>query len=339
MTTISDVARRAGVSTMTVSRVINGSGYASKTTRLRVERAVAELGYVPNALARQLRSKRSKTLALVITDITNPFFTSIARGAEDVAGARGFGLLLCNTDESEAEEVEYVSMLLQRQIDGVLLVPASRSSRSIRLLRGRGVPVVVLDRRVRMPQVDVVRSDSEGGAYELTRHLIALGHHRIAVIAGPPSVSTSVDRVAGYRRALSEAAVPLDPDLVRHGGHQVAGGYQMATEVLNLPSPPSAIFAANNFIAAGALGAVRAAGLRIPEDVSMVAFDDLPPVWLSDPFLTVASQPAYELGQRGAELVLDRLLDGGGQPARSLVLPVDVVVRRSSGPPRAGLAA
>jgi LacI family transcriptional regulator len=339
MSTISDVARRAGVSTMTVSRVINNSGYASKATRIRVERAIAELGYVPNALARQLRSKRSKTLALVVTDITNPFFTSIARGAEDVAASRGFGLLFCNTDESEKEEVEYVSMLLERQVDGVLLVPASPSSRSVRLLRGKGIPVVVLDRRVRVPQVDVVRGDSEAGAFELVRHLIGLGHSRIAVLGGPPKVSTSVDRIAGYRRALAAAGIGVDRELVRNGGYNVAAGYSMASEVLALSPIPSALFAANNFIAAGALTALRHVGLKVPDDVSVVAFDDLPTNWLADPFLTVAAQPAYELGQRAAELLLDRISGDGQRVARSVVLPVEVIVRRSSGPPRQGMAA
>jgi len=339
MITISDVARHAGVSTMTVSRVINRSGYTSAPTRLRVERAVAHLGYVPNALARQLRSKRSKTLALLITDITNPFFTSVARGAEDVAGDHGFGLLFCNTDESEEKEIEYVSMLIQRQVDGVLLVPASLSSRSMGLLRARAVPVVVVDRRVRAAGVDVVRGDSEGGAYQLIRHLLSLGHRRIAVLAGARSVSTTLDRVAGYRRAFVEAGLKPDRDLVRYGGYHAAEGYEMAMGVLAMRRPPSAIFAVNNFIAAGALAAARTMGRRVPDDLSIVAFDDLPTNWLADPFLTVAAQPAYELGQRAAELLLERLEGDGKRRARSIVLPTEVIVRRSSGPPARGLAA
>ena len=339
MTTISDVARRAGVSAMTVSRVINGSGHTSPEARARVEQAIAELGYVPNAVARHLRSKRSKTIGLVITDITNPFFTSIARGAEDVAGPHGFGVLFCNTDESEADEVAYVSMLLERQIDGVLLVPASASSRSLKLLRDRHVPVVVLDRRVRAPRVDVVRGDSEGGAYGLVRHLVSLGHRRIAALAGPRDVSTSIDRVEGYQRALAEVGVPLDEDLVRFGGYQEAAGHAMAREVLAVADPPTAIFAGNNFIAAGVLAALRECGLRVPDDISLVAFDDLPSAWNADPFLTVAVQPAYDLGRRAAELLLTRLQRGEASPGREVVLPVELLVRRSSGPPQHGLAA
>ena len=207
MSTLIDVARLAGVSTMTVSRVINDSGYISPETRERVNRAIAELGYMPNVLARQLRSKRTKTLALVVTDIANPFFTTIARGVEDAARARGYAVMFCNTDESETEEIEYVRVLIQRRVDGVLLVPATDSSGSLELLREHALPVVVLDRQVRSGGVDEVITDSEAGAYLAIRHLIELGHRNIAVLTGPRTVSTAVDRVAGYRRALAEAGL------------------------------------------------------------------------------------------------------------------------------------
>lgn len=339
MSTISDVARLAGVSTMTVSRVVNKSDYVSELTRVRVERAIAELAYVPNALARQLRTKRTKTLALVMADITNPFFTTVARGVEDVAGPRGFGVLFCNTDESEVEEVDYVSMLIQRQIDGVLLVPATSSSRSLALLRSQNVPVAILDRRVRSRHVDVVRGDSEAGAYTLVRYLIELGHRRIAVLAGRKTVSTSVDRVAGFTRALAEAGIVPDPALVRYGGYHQSEGYAMARDVLDVVPAPTAIFAANNFIAVGAIRAVREAGLRVPADLSIVGFDDLPSDWSMDPFLTVVAQPAYTIGQRAAELLLERIDGHAPTTAREIVLPGELIVRRSSGPPRAEIAA
>lgn len=333
MSTIKDVARLAGVSPMTVSRVLNSSGYASQEARARVERAVAELGFVPNVLARQLRLKRTRTLALVISDITNPFFTTIARGVEDVAAAHDFAVMFCNTDESEAEEIAYLRMLIQRQIDGVLLVPASDSGKSLRLLRAHRVPVVVLDRRVSAPRVDQVRSDSEAGAHQLIRHLIELGHRRIAMLAGHPNISTAVDRAAGYRRALAEHGIELDERLILYEGFGVAAGYRMARKVLHLPSRPTALFAANNFIAFGAIRALREAGLRIPEAMSIVAFDDLPDDWLIDPFLTVADQRAYEMGRQAAGLILERLGGAGGRARRTIVLPVDFIVRRSTAPP------
>lgn len=339
MSTINDVARLADVSTMTVSRVVNRSDYVSAATRARVERAIAELGYMPNALARQLRSKRTKTIALVMADITNPFFTTVARGVEDVAGPRGFGVLFCNTDESETEEVDYVSMLIARQVDGVLLVPTTASSRSLALLRSRNVPVVIVDRRVRSRNVDVVRGDSEAGAYALTRHLIELGHRRIAVLAGRRTVSTSVDRVKGFKRALAEARIEADPQLVRYGGYHQSEGYAMAREVLDLAPAPTAVFAANNFIAVGAMRAIREAGLRVPADLSIVGFDDLPPDWSMDPFLTVVAQPAYTFGQRAAELLLERIHGEAQEAGRELVLPGELIIRRSSGPPCVEIAA
>ena len=340
MSTISDVAALAGVSAMTVSRVLNNSGYVSAVTRARVERAIAEVGYVPNALARQLRSKRTKTLALIVSDISNPFFTTIARGVEDAASARGFAVMFCNTDESEKEEARYLRLLIERQVDGVLLVPARSPRTSLRLLRTHKMPLVVLDRRVSARHVDSVRCDSEAGAHALTRHLVELGHRRIAVLTGRRTVSTSIDRVAGCRRALEEAGLTLDDALVRYGGFNfgdlnVADGHRMAEEVLaSTQDPPTAIFAANNFIAFGAIRALRELGLRVPEDISIVAFDDLPSEWVSDPFLTVAAQPAYEIGRRAATVLLDRIAGRRGATGEAIVLPFELITRRSSAAPR-----
>ena len=340
MSTISDVAKRAGVSTMTVSRVVNRTGYTAVETRARVETAIEELGYVPNALARQLRSKRTKTIALVVSDISNPFFTTIARGAEDVAVGHGFSVMYCNTDESEVEEERYLLMLIERQVDGVLLVPARSSGASFRLLHAHHMPVVVMDRRVAARNVDGVLCDSEAGAYALTRHLIELGHRRIAVLTGRRNISTSADRVAGCRRALEEAGLTLDDGLVHYGGFNFgklnqADGHRMAQLVLASDGQrPTALFCANNFIAFGAIRALREADLRVPEDMSVVAFDDLPEEWVSEPFLTVAAQPAYEIGRRAAALLLDQISGAHDATGESIVLPFELIIRRSSGPPR-----
>jgi LacI family transcriptional regulator len=339
MSTIRDVARLAGVSTMTVSRVVNRSGYTSPETRRRVELAVAQLGYVPNAVARHLRSKQTNTIALVVSDITNPFFTTIARGVEDVAGPRGFAVMYCNTDESDDEEARYLRLLVERQVDGVLLVPSGANA-AIRLLRDHKVPLVVLDRRVPGRRIDTVRCDSEAGAYTLARHLITLGHRRLGVLTGRRTISTSADRVAGVRRALHESGLTLDDALVRWGRFNfgdlnLADGHQMAVEVLAATDdPPTALFAANNFIAFGAVRAIHEMGLRIPDDISIVAFDDLPTEWVSDPFLTVAAQPAYEIGRRAAEMLIDRLTGERTRTGESVLLPFEIIVRRSTAAPR-----
>ena len=315
---------------MTVSRVINDSGYVSPEARARVQGAIAELGYMPNVLARQLRSKRTKTIALVLTDIANPFFTTIARGVEDAARDQGYAVMFCNTDESETEEMEYVRVLIQRQVDGVLLVPATDSSASLQLLNKHGLPVVVLDRRLTAGRVDEVRTDSEAGAYVVVRHLLDLGHRRIAVLTGPETVSTAVDRVAGYRRAMAEEGLRPDDGLVVFGGYNEASGYEMTRLILAAEPRPTAIFAANNFIAFGAIGALREAGLRAPEDMSIAVFDDLPPGWVFDPFLTVVSQPAYEIGKQAAELMLERLAGKAPVEPRTIVLPSELIIRRST---------
>lgn len=334
MPTIRDVARRAGVSTMTVSRVINNAGYISQDTRARVEAAIAEIGYVPNTLARSLRFKQTKTLALVITDITNPFFTTLARGVEDAASEQGFNVIFCNTDESERKQAEQLTTLAQKRVDGVLLVPARSSAEATAFLHEQGIPVVVVDRRVPDCSVDSVRCDSTAGARVLTRLLLDLGHRHIAALNGPEGISTAQDRLAGCQQALAEAG--LDPDLllVFHDEYTQAGGYRMAQQALSRTPRPTACFAGNNFIAFGAYRAIQDAGLRVPEDVALVAFDDLPASFTVDPFLTVVAQPAYEMGRRATEILLARLMAEEPPPCQEVVLPFEVIVRRSSGTAR-----
>lgn len=330
MPTIRDVAKRAGVAPITVSRVINHDSYVREETRQRVERAIAELDYIPNALGPSLRSKRTKTLALVCTDITNPFWTTVARGVEDTANQNGYHVIVGNTDESPTKQDEYLLFLLKKQIDGFLLVPAQSVSRSLDMLRKRRVPLVVMDRRVPYDDVDIVRGDSIGGAYALTRHLLELGHERIAIITGPQHVSTAVDREAGYRRALEESGLGSAAH-VYWGEYNQQTGYDMTRQAVERQPRPTAIFAANNFIAIGAVHALREVGLRVPEDVSVVAFDDFPLAITIDPFFTVASQPAYEMGQQATELLLSRLAGTAPEGFQDIVLPIEIIVRQSSG--------
>ncbi len=329
MATIRDVAERAGVAPITVSRVLNNSGYFSEETRRRVEKAAAELQYVPNQLARSLRSNRTDTLALVLTDITNPFWTTVARAVEDTAATQGFNVVLCNTDEQEEKQLQYVSVLLRKRVDGFLLVPVSHNVEPITMIRQQGVPVVVLDRDMPGLEADVVRCASEQGAHELISYLIGLGHRDIAVISGPETVSTAQERVAGYRRALTEQGLPVNPDRILFGSYTVESGYELARRVLQRPPRPTALFAGNNFIAIGALKAIREAGLQVPQDISVVSFDDLPPTLVVDPFLTVAAQSPYELGRQATELLLRRIAEPDSCDWQKIVLPTELIVRRS----------
>jgi LacI family transcriptional regulator len=333
MSTISDVAKRAGVSTMTVSRVINRSGYISQETEERVNKAISELGFVPNALARSLRFKQTKTIALVLTDITNPFFTTLARGVEDAASENGFTVMFSNTDESPDEEAALLTTLLQKQVDGVLLVPAGSSKEPVVYLQERSIPVVVLDRRVPGVCVDIVRCDSIPGAYAITRHLIDLGHRRIAMLSGPLGISTSADRAQGFRQAMEEAGIEIEPQWLHYGQFTQGSGYSLAQTLLPRSPRPTAIFAGNNFIAVGAYTALREAGLRVPEDISLVTFDDLSSKFVLEPFLTTVDQPAYDMGYQAMKRLLECMSSDPPSQPQELLLPTRLIIRGSSGKP------
>jgi LacI family transcriptional regulator len=333
MPTVLDVAKRAGVSPITVSRVINNSGYFSADVKVRVETAIKEIGYVPNTLARGLRSKQTKTLALILTDITNPYFTLMARGVEDVAGESGYTVVYCNTDESEAKEDKYANILAQRQVDGVLLVPSCGNTNTINFLRSNGISVVVLDRRVSGVDTDFVCSNSENSAFSLIKLLIGLGHQKIAMITGPKDVSTSVDRVSGYQQALTEAGLS-EHELVYYGAFNQQSGYELTQQAMNHASRPTALFGANNFIMIGIIKALHDLSVDVPGDVSVVGFDDLPESMLVRPFLTVARQPAYEMGRAATELLLKRISGDLSDDCQEIILPAEIIERESIGPVR-----
>ena len=210
--------------------------------------------------------------------------------------------------------------------------PAARPGR-FNSFAAQKIPVVLIDRRVSVRQLDEVRCDSEAGAYALVRHLLELGHRRIAVLTGRRDISTATDRVAGYERALAWADVPLDRGLIRYDSFSLAGGYRMIKDILAIEPRPTAVFATNNFIAFGALRALREANVNVPADMSLATFDDLPEEWHDDPFLTVLAQPAYELGRQAAELLLERLESRARGKRRVIILPGAVIPRRSSAPP------
>ncbi len=329
MTTIRQVAKLAGVAPITVSRVINNAGYISAETRQKVEAAVSQLGYVPNTLSQSLRWKQTGMLALVLTDVTNPFWTTVARGVEDAASEAGYHVILCNTDESPQKQEEYLTALLQKRVDGMLLVPARDDLEDIQRVQMLKVPLVVLDRRLSQPVADAVRCDSESGAYQLTRLLLERGHRQIALLTGPEHVATATDRVTGYRRALRAAGLDSDGESVFYGAFTIQSGQDMARQALALNPRPTAIFAGNNFIAIGMMQTLREAGIRVPEEISVVGFDDLPASLLLDPFLTVAAQPAYEMGREATNLLIKRLAGDGAQAPQEVVLPVEIVERKS----------
>jgi LacI family transcriptional regulator len=331
MATIRDVAKQAGVAPITVSRVVNNSGYVSDKTRSRVEQAIEELGYIPNMLGPSLRFKQTNTLALILTDITNPFWTTVARGAEDAANESQYNLILCNTDESEEKQKQYTQMLLRRQTDGILLVPASSTPQAIELLQRQNVPTVILDRSIPGVEIDEVRTDSEIGAYQAARHLIEVGHRHIALLTGPEYVSTAKDRAEGFCRALNESQLGCPSEYVQWGKFTQESGYEATKHVLQFDPRPTALVAGNNFIALGSMKALNEAGCRVPEDMAIVAFDDLPAALTIEPFFTVVVQPAYEMGYQATQLLISRLTGEQEEGRTRILLSSELIVRQSTG--------
>jgi len=329
--TINDVAKRAGVSPVTVSRVINNASNVSPATRQKVERAVQELGYVPSVAARSLRLKRTRTLALILPDITNTFWTTVARGVEDAAQRREYAVFLGNTDEDAVKQRRYLDFVVGQRVDGVIIAPHDSDARHLAQLRERDIPTVIIDRRIEGWEVDSVLGDSLSGAMALVQHLIGLGHQRIAMLSGPAGASTAEDRVAGYCMALTETGIALEPGLIRRGEYNSASGEEMTHQVLDEGLNPTAIFAANNAIAMGVIDALEQRGLHIPQDVALVCFDDFPNISHLFPFLTVAVQPAYDMGINAAQLLFSRLDSEVSLQPRHVVLPTRLIVRHSCG--------
>ncbi|UOF92555.1 LacI family transcriptional regulator [Fodinisporobacter ferrooxydans] len=331
MPTILDVARKANVSAMTVSRVINGSGPVNEETRRRVEQAMKELDYYPNSNARSLVKKETRLLSLLITDITNPFYTTLARGAEDAAKRLGYRLIFCNSDEDPAKEKEYIEMLLSTQVDGVLFAPSGDDSlKNLRLLRKQGIPFVLIDREVPNLECDKVLGDSMLGAHKLMEHLIENGHRRIACITGPKHISTARDRLQGYLATLKLHDLEIDPSMIIETEYTLGSHQEVMQKLLELQTLPTAIFAANNFVALGAIKELRKHGWKVPEDISVVCFDDLDLLQDLDPFLTVAKQPSYDFGVFGVQMLVERILGTATSNFRTIVLPPEIIIRRSS---------
>ena len=330
--TIKDVARLSGVSPMTVSRVINRSLRVSPVTRSRVEQAIAELGYVPSSLARGLSRQKTGTIALIVPDVANPFFTLIVRGAEDVARRAGYRVLLCDTRFDLTLEAEVIEEMIAHRVEGIVIAPVSDASRSqLKRLARFGVPFVLIDRTIPGVDCDVVLGDSTAGARSLVEHLIALGHRRIGMIVEDENVSTARERRAGYVEALERAGIPLDPTLVVHAAADPQGGVVGMEKLLLLAERPTGVFTVNNLVALGAIEAVRAAGLEVPDDVALVCFDDIEYASRLYPFLTVMLQPAETFGTLGTQLLFERIEGRRLDRTRKVVLPADFVVRESCG--------
>lgn len=336
MTTIKEVAKRAGVSVGTVSNVITGNVSVGKRRKERVLKAIRELGYQPNHVARSLKLKRTKMLGMVISDITNPFFSQMVRGAEDAALKRNYLLLTFNTDDRVERERQVLSVLRSRRVDGILLVVApgqGKPSHITETLKA-GTPVVCLDRLPPGIDVDSVTVDNIAAARECVRHLVSQGHRRIGIITGSMVLQTAQQRLKGYQDAMAEAGIGVDQGWILHGDFHSESGYRLGREILREKDRPTALFISNNLMAIGVLRALHELGMQCPGDVAIATFDDLPLTEVFRPHLTAVAQPAYSFGYAGAELLIQRIESKkAGESPIAIRLPTELRIRESSAGP------
>lgn len=327
--TIKDVARESGVSIATVSRVVNDTGYVSESTRKKVEETVTRLGYSPNHFARSLSRGSTRIIGTVIPDISNPFFPAVARGIDDVLASNGYLLVICNTDNDEAQEEALVKALMEKRVDGIVFVTGSREPGEIVRNVSSEVAIAVIDREVKGADCDVVTCDSYKGAYEMTRHLIDGGHRRISFISGPVHLSTSQKRLAGFQAAMKDAGLD-DKSPVYYGDFRYETGYSIARDILAAPQGATAVFAANDLMALGAMRHFLDAGVLVPAQMAVAGYDDIQMASVVRPSLTTVVQPAYRMGAVAAEVLLERLQRGAGPPFQVKVLDPTLVVRDST---------
>jgi LacI family transcriptional regulator len=332
--TISDVARLAGVHPSTVSRALHRADLPlSLETRRRVLAAVERLEYRPSAIARGLRLRRTRTLGMLVPDITNPFFPPIIRGAEEAARDRGYELVLCNTDDETEREKASLRVLRERQADGLLIATSRMADATLASVRRERFPFVLVNRGSRVAEDPAVEVNNARAAAEIVAHLALLGHTRIAHIAGPLGTTTGAERSAGYRDALRTHGLHAEATLIAEAGaYSEDAGYAAAKRLLE--AAPTAIFAANDLLALGALRAAREAGVRVPVDLSLVGINDIPMMSLLDPPLTTARVPQREMGAIAARILIS-LLEHEPVQERHVRLEAELVVRGSTGAPRA----
>jgi len=328
------IAARAGVSLGTVSHVLNGSANVREPLRKRVLDAVAAIGYQPSQLARGLRRVKTNMIGMIIPDVTNPFFPAVVRGAEDVAFSHGYRLVLCNTDNDHSKELVHLRELRTYLPAGLIVIPSNFSDLSTHAesYRKAGSAVVCVDRLPRDWSGDAVTVANERGAYEATRYLIQLGHRRLAAISGPLHLTNSQERLAGVKAAIREAKLTVAPEYFLETTFDKPGGFAKTRILLKMLPRPTAIFAGNDMIAFGVLAAIHEAGLRCPEDISVIGFDNLDLAEMTNPPLASVHQPGYQMGATAARILLDRVA-GHSTDVKRIVLETELKIRASVAPP------
>jgi DNA-binding LacI/PurR family transcriptional regulator len=329
-TTIYDVAKLAGVSATTVSKVLNGTGRISKSTRSRVESVVAELQYTPSIIASALKKNQTFNIGLLIPDITNPFYGELARTVEDEALRQNYSVLICSTDNAPERERKQLDLLMRKQLDGIIVATTEGSNNTDpdKLLK-REMCVVFIDRVIPNSPYSIVATDHYRGSYQAAEHLILLGHRRLAILLEPLYLRTSLERLQGFAAALKDYDIPFDNSQVYSGGFGAEAGYALMQQVLSGDTLPTAIFATTDLLAIGALRRLREAGIVVPEQISLVGYDDIQMARMVSPPLTTVAQPIAALSKQAIAL----LLSARPQTATTILLPPTLVVRSSTAPP------
>jgi len=327
MSSIKDVAKAAGVSTATVSRVLANNAPVRPETRERVMQAIEALGYRPNLIARSLRVQKSAKIGLVVSDIRNPFFTAIGRAVEDAAYEQGYSVLMCNTDENPEKEKMYLNILHDESVAGVIFSPTHQFSSSKESFNSN-IPFVIIDRTVKTEKADQVLLDNFSAAYELASHLVENGYRHIAGLFGNAS-TTGEDRKRGFQHALKEHG--LEPGSIHFVEPRIKHGYDTTTDLLEQPNPPDAIFTSNSLLTAGAFQAIRDCGLAVPDEIALVGFDETTWGELVNPPITLIAQPTEEIGRTATELLFQRITEPERAP-KTVILKGKMLVRGSSGP-------
>jgi len=331
ITTIKDVAKEAGVSIATVSYVINNTRYVSTELMEKTNKAIKKLSYRPDAIARGLKTKKTHTIGLIISDLSNPFYSSLIKGVENFAMKKNYSLIICNTNETLNKENLYIDVLLKKKIDGLIIAPTGKNIEIFAQLKDEKVPFVFVDRKIKGIEIDVVLSDNIKGAYEATKHLIELGHKKIGVLIGLKSITTSIERFRGYKKALKEYNIDIDPKLLVEGSSRIESAQESIVELLNKPYRPTAIFSTNNLMTIGAMRGIVKKGLKCPDEISLVGFDDFDWASTFKPTLTTVAQQPYKLGEKAAEMLCKRIKNKSGK-FKEIRIPTELRIRNSTGP-------
>jgi len=330
--TIYDIARLAGVSTATVSKVFNNRGSISDKTKKKIFEISEELNYQPSVVASALAGKKTYTIGLLIPDVVNPFFAEMTRNIEDRAHELGFNLVICNTDNDVNKEFNYIQLLRQKRVDGIILATGVRNDKLLKELINEQLPIALIAREMSILSASTVLVDDFAGGYSAASYLTGLGHKRIAIIAENLKLASSRERIRGYRYALEEAGIGYDERYVKESDFSLAGGGKTTNELLDEPEPPTAIFACNDLLAIGAMQAAKQRGVSIPEELSVVGFDNTVLAAITDPPLTTIAQPIQAMGQQVVDLITQEINNPKSIKQRIVLLP-ELIVRGSAREP------